>query len=102
MVWFVLAELFTVVLDILLLHGQSNREKDMGILLLRQQLRVVERTQGHAWQLSRGEKLGLAVLTARLKAMTTGGRQRLGAVMRLVQPDTVLKWHRELVRRKWT
>ncbi len=42
------------------------------------------------------------MLTARLKAATGGGRERLREVLRLFQPATVLKWHRELVRRKWT
>ena len=101
MVWFVLAEIFTVVLDVLALRGQSEHEKDIEILLLRQQLRIVERKHRRPCRLSRGEKLGLAVLTARLKAVTTGGRRRLREVIQLVQPETVLKWHRELVRRKW-
>jgi hypothetical protein len=101
MVWFVLAEIFTLLLDVLALRGQSEHEKDIEILLLRQQLRIVERKQRRPCRLSRGEKLGLAVLTARLKAVTTGGRSRLREVIRLVQPETVLKWHRELVRRKW-
>jgi hypothetical protein len=70
--------------------------------LLRQQLRIVERKQDRARGLTRAEKLGLAVLTARLKVVTTGGRKRLREVVRLVQPETVLRWHRELVRRKWT
>jgi transposase InsO family protein len=70
--------------------------------LLRQQLRIVERRQQQSCRLSRGEKLSLAVLTARLKAVNNGGRKRLRDVLRLVQPETVLKWHRALVRRKWT
>lgn len=101
MVWFVQAEIFTVVLDVLALRGPFEHEKDIEILLLRQQLRVVERKHRQPFRLSRGEKLGLAVFTARLKAVTTGGRSRLREVIRLVQPETVLKWHRELVRRKW-
>src|SRR5690242_10040899 len=101
MVWSVLTEIFTVLVDLFMLHGQSEREKDIEILLLRQQLRIVERKQRRAYQLSRGEKLGLAVLTALLKAVTTGGHKRLREVMRLFQPETVIKWHRELARRKW-
>jgi hypothetical protein len=28
--------------------------------------------------------------------------KQFGGVIRLFQPETVFKWHRELVRRKWT
>jgi putative transposase len=97
----VLAEIFTVLLDLVMLHRQSDREKDIEILLLRQQLRIVERKQQQSCRLPRGE-LSLAILTARLKTVTSGGHKRLRELMRLFQPETVLKWHRELVRRKWT
>src|SRR5881392_557741 len=100
MVWFVVGQVFTMLLDILALRGQSEREKDIEILLLRQQLRIIERKQSRLHRLSHWEKLSLAVLTTRFKAVTTGGRERLHQVIRIVQPETVLKWHRELVRRK--
>jgi hypothetical protein len=95
MFWFRLAQIFTLVLDLPALLRQSDREKDVEILPLRQQLRILERKQARLPRLSRWEKLGLAVLTA-------GGRERLRPIMVLFQPETVLKWHRELVRRKWT
>jgi len=47
------------------------------------------------------EKLTLAVLAAKLKALTQRPTKQLGEVIRLFQPETVLKWHRELVRHKW-
>lgn len=102
MLWSVVAQIFTLILDLLALLRQSDREKEVEILLLRQQLRILERKQARPPRLSRWEKLGLAVLTARLKTITTGGRERLRQVMVLFQPETVLKWHRDLVRRKWT
>ena len=48
------------------------------------------------------EKLTLAVIAARLKELTHRSASQLGEFIRLFQPETVLGWHRELVRRKWT
>ncbi len=42
------------------------------------------------------------MLLAWFKAVSRGSGERLREVMRLFQPETVLKWHRELVKRKWT
>ena len=52
--------------------------------------------------MSRAEKLPLAVLTTRLKTTTNRTTRHLRDVIRIFQPETVFKWHRELVRRKWT
>ena len=48
------------------------------------------------------EKLILAVLAATLAHLTTGRGRRLGQMVLLFRPETVLQWHRELARRKWT
>ncbi len=53
MLWFVVAQVFTLMLDVLALYRQSEREKDLEILLLRQQLRIVERKQTQPPRLSR-------------------------------------------------
>jgi putative transposase len=42
------------------------------------------------------------VLTNRLIRVCGGARTRLDACLLLFRPDTVLRWHRDLVRRKWT
>jgi putative transposase len=77
-------------------------EKDLQIALLRQQLRVLERKTKTKPRLSRPEKLMIVVLVTRLQIQTRQWQQRVREVVLLFQPDRVLKWHRELVRRKWT
>ena len=72
----------------------------MEILLLRHQLRLLQRQRPRSPRLSRWEKLTLAVLTAKVARLTAGPRTRLERVLLLFKPDTVLGWHRELVRRK--
>ena len=102
MVWFVVMEIFSTLLEWMRLGRRIAAEKDLEILLLRRQLAIVERTLDKPIRPSRGEKLTLAILMAKLKARTGRSAKELGAIIRIVEPETVLKWHRELVRRKWT
>jgi putative transposase len=102
MIYFLLAHCLAFLLDVIAIAGRSDREKDLEILLLRQQLRMLQRKHPHPPRLSRWEKLGLAVLAAKLRALSSGARTRLDQVVLLFKPATLLKWHRELVRRKWT
>ena len=48
------------------------------------------------------ERITLAVLAARLKQQTDRPVSQFKQLIRLVQPETVFRWHRDLVRRKWT
>jgi len=50
---------------------------------------------------NRVEKITLAVLTAALKRISHRSANQLRDVIRIFQPETVLRWHRELVRWKW-
>jgi transposase len=102
MVWFVVMEIFSTLLEWVRLGQKSESEKTLEILLLRRQLAIVERTLAKPVRPSRGEKLTLAILAAKLKAQTGRTAKELGEIIRIVQPETVLKWHREAVRRKWT
>lgn len=77
-------------------------EKDLEILLLTQQLAILYRQRSSRAKLSKSEKLTLAVLTIKLKAMSRQTMCQLSDSLRLVKLQTVLKWHRELVSRKWT
>ena len=100
--WFVLLHLLGFLVDLLTASRGTDRDKDVEILLLRHQLRLLQLERPRPPRLSRWEKLTLAVLTAKLARLTTSPRARPAHVLLLFQPDTVLGWHRELVRRKWT
>ena len=101
MVWFVLLHLGTLLVDLLTATRRTDRDNDLEILLLRHQLRLLQRERPRPPCLSRWEKLTLAVLTAKLRRLTASPRIRLERAVLLFKPDTVLGWHRELVRRKW-
>ena len=102
MICFLLAHAFSLLLDLIWLRRRADYDNDVKILLLRQQLRMLQRTQPRPPRISRWEKLALLVLVSKLTMLTTSARARLGQVVLLFKPDTLLKWHRELVRRKWT
>ena len=102
MLWSAIALVFSVLLDLFNLRGLSNQEKDLEILILRHQLDILERKQTNPIRPSKAEKLTLAVLTNKLKTISNRPANELRNILRIFQPETVLKWHRELVRRKWT
>ena len=101
MVWFILSYLFSTLISLMSIGRLSQQDKDLEILLLRRQLAIMERKLDKPVRPNRAEKLTLAVLTARLKKVTQRPASELRDVIRIFQPETVLNWHRELVRRKW-
>ena len=100
--WFILAQLFTTILSLFHASRLSESEKDIEIAILRHQLDVMTRLHTKPVRPNRAKKLTLAMLTKRLKHSAKRSTNQLGDVIRTVQPETVLRWHRELVRRKWT
>jgi putative transposase len=101
MMWFAIRQILSTVLECLWLWRKTDREKDLEILLLRRQLEIADRARDKPLRVSRAEKLTLAVLTVQLKSVTGWPVQQIGKILRIFQPETVFKWHRELVRRKW-
>src|SRR6266540_1215360 len=79
-------------IDLVLLRSRGARARDVELLALRHEVRVlrrrVKRTQ---WQ--PGDRFVPAVLGRGLRRAASG-------VLPL-RPETLLRWHRELVRRKW-
>ena len=102
MTFAVLAHLFSTLLDFLHLLGRSDQEKDLEILLLRQQIRILQRTRTRPPRLAWWEKVPLAMLVGKLVQRARHSRARLSQSLLLLTPETVLRWHQDLVRRKWT
>jgi putative transposase len=102
MSWLVAMQIFSMLLDWVRLGRKSDQENELKILLLRHQLAILERKQTKVVRASRADKLILAVLAIKLKDRTRRTIKELGEVIRIIKPETVLNWHRELVRRKWT
>jgi len=100
--WFVLAKLFSVLISLVRLGPLSETEKDLEILLLRQKISILLPNRDQPVCAMHIEKLTLAVITARSKELTHRSACQLREFMQLLQPETVLGWHRELVRHKWT
>ena len=81
-------------LELLVLRRRSEREKEIEILLLRHQLRVLERQLARP-QLTQADRALLAAFGRVLP-------RRVWKSSLLVTPATLLRWHRELVARRWT
>ena len=102
MAWFVLMHLVWFIVDLISGAFGKAEEKDLQIAVLRHQVRLLQRQSPRPPRLSRWEKLTLAALTARLVRLTDRPRSRLAQIVLDVRPETVLKWHREIDRRKRT
>jgi putative transposase len=81
-------------LELVVLRCRSEREKEIEILLLRHQLRLLERQVGGP-QLTQADR-------ALLAAFSRAVPRQVWRRSFLVTPTTLLRWHRELVARRWT
>jgi putative transposase len=78
-------------LELVLLLARSEQRKEVEILLLRHELQVLRRQVARP-QLRPADRFVLAALSQALPRVRS----------LLVEPATLLRWHRELVRRRWT
>ena len=91
--------IFLVVTRAVSVLGLSRREawwKDAEILMLRHQLAVAlrERPRAHS-RLTWPDRAWLALLAGTLPA------ERLAGLRLIVTPATIVRWHRDIVRRRW-
>ena len=91
--------IFLIVTRAVSLLGLSRREvwwKDAEILILRHQLAVTLREQPRAHaRLTWPDRAWLALLAGTLPA------GRLAGLRLIVAPGSILRWHRDILRRRW-
>jgi hypothetical protein len=83
---------FALLTDLALIRCRRGRPRDIELLALRHEVRVLRRqVRRTTWQ--PGDRLVLTLLSRRLPRAAWG--------VLAVRPETLLRWHRELVRRTW-
>ena len=87
-----LYSLVRVLLDVIATSHGDQASLQAEVLALRRQVQVLER-QIKRVHWSAGDRMVLAALRAKLPGSAWAGL--------LVRPETVLGWHRALVRRRW-
>jgi putative transposase len=87
--------LITRVAGWLRLSRREEAWKTAEILILRHQLAVLQRHQPRRPKLNWADR---ALIAALLSVIPKARRQELRL---LVTPDTILRWHRNIIRRRW-
>ena len=85
--------IFRQVLGLILLMGRTSSNKDVELLVLRHEVSVLRRANPRP-RLDWADRAVFAALIRRLPQALRGHC--------LVTPRTILRWHRHLVRRRWT
>lgn len=93
MFWHVILLLFSPLYLMFVLAFRDDRAR--LVLALHQQVLVLQRQLGKRPSLVKGERMAL-VLSGLLLAT-----KRLGEVLLIVKPETLVAWHRAIVRRHW-
>src|SRR3954462_1802830 len=86
-------QVFTKLLSWMVLHARSDTANEIEILVLRHQLAVLQRRTPRP-QIRWSDRAMTAALARLLPACRRRGL--------LVTPAPILRWHRHLVRRRWT
>ncbi len=83
----VLLHIFGLLLDLLATRGLADQQKDLEMLLLRQQLRILQRKLPDSRPpcVSKSEKSILAVLAVQFRRCSEGTGRKLGEALLAVQ-----------------
>ena len=85
--------IFWQVLGLVLLMGRTSASKDVELLVLRHEVAILRRSNPRP----RMDWAGRTVFAALVRRLPQALRNH-----RLFTPGTILRWHRRLVRRRWT
>ena len=88
MFWFEVWHLFSSVVDLFMVRRRTDAQKDIPILVLRQQVRVLQHNARQPKRFSRFEKTLLAVPVAKMRHSTRDFGAQLRPVL-IVSPETV-------------
>ena len=100
MFFWTLSVIVSWLLDILAVALLSDEEKDLELFVLHHPVSILER-QVKCPRFSRLEKMSLAVTANKIRQLSGRSRRQLAQSILIFTPETVLGWHRNLVRRKW-
>jgi hypothetical protein len=89
--WFSLANIFSALLALIRISFSSDPEKDLEIVILRQQMNILQRKHDQTVKPDRVDKMILSVLAGSLKLITGQSTTRLRRIIRNFQVETVLR-----------
>ena len=81
-----LTHILTFFLDFFTVMGAMNRDKDLEIIIFRQQVRIFQRKVKTPPRITDPARMILAILTDMYKQSTDAARQRLHRVMLIFKP----------------